>query len=536
MNLASQLYTSPGHIRSRLFRDLVLLVLFTVGLLILVNWFLIGELKRELAGSQVATATALVRDEVRNLINPVEQQLLITRDGLRTSSLSPRDRDALNERLLPVIRHVDQIAGAIFADDTGSEYFLLREGADWVGRERPPGDAGSATWTRWDLEGAERSTRHGDLDYDPRVRPWFTAAVDAGGKRITWSAPYVFHSLQVPGITASIAWEEGGTTHVVAMDVILSRIVDALDDLPLARNGRGFLFSSNGGVYVPKQDYGVMTSDKGSHFFSANEDLGGPLLFDAVAAWEAEGRPADDLIPFSSERGNWWGGFLPMSSEPDAAWVGVALPASETLGVLQSRWHILAMTALAIIALGVGLVVILMRKYSGQLRDLPKLTIDRKNYERDLYDLICGGEDTHLELKSTMRTNLHTGKPGKEIELAWLKGAAAFLNTEGGILLMGVADDGTLVGLETDKFENEDRCRLHFKNLLNQHLGAENARFVRFNLYELEGKQIGAVECERSHLPVYLRNKNAEAFLIRNGPSNIELSVSRSVKYIQGRF
>ena len=79
MSLAYQLFSSPGHIRSRLFRDLVLLVLFTVGLLILVNWFLIGELKRELAGSQVATATALVRDEVRNLINPVEQQLLITR-------------------------------------------------------------------------------------------------------------------------------------------------------------------------------------------------------------------------------------------------------------------------------------------------------------------------------------------------------------------------------------------------------------------------------------------------------------------------
>jgi hypothetical protein len=225
-----------------------------------------------------------------------------------------------------------------------------------------------------------------------------------------------------------------------------------------------------------------------------------------------------------------------MSSEPDTAWVGVALPASETFGILQSRWKVLAITALIIVALAVGLVLILMRKYSRQLRDLPKLSIDRSSYERDLYDLVRNGEDMHLEFKSTMRTNLHTGKPGKEIELAWLKGAAAFMNTEGGILLMGVADDGTLLGLEADKFENEDKCRLHFKNLLNQHLSAENARFVRFKLYELDGKRIGAVECERSDLPVYLRNKNAEAFLIRNGPSNIELSISRAIKYIQGRY
>jgi hypothetical protein len=320
------------------------------------------------------------------------------------------------------------------------------------------------------------------------------------------------------------------------MDVVLDRIVSALERFPLGRKGRSFLFGGNGGIYVPKTGDGTLSVEKGSRFFSASEEHGGPLLFDAVAAWEAANRPSNSPIRFTSQSEDWWGSSLPVSQDPDSAWVGVALPASETLGVLRSRWHVLAITAFGIVALGVGMVAILMRKYSRQLRDLPKLAIDRASYERDLYDLIGSGEDMHLEFKSTMRTNLRTGKTGKEIELAWLKGAAAFMNTEGGILLMGVADDGALVGLETDKFENEDRCRLHFKNLLNQHLGAENARFVRFNLYELEGKRIGAVECERSSLPVYLRNKNTEAFLIRNGPSNIELSISRAVKYIQGRF
>ena len=103
-------------------------------------------------------------------------------------------------------------------------------------------------------------------------------------------------------------------------------------------------------------------------------------------------------------------------------------------------------------------------------------------------------------------------------------------------ILLGVADDGTLLGLEVDGFENDDKCRLHFKNLLNQHLGPEYARLVRFELYLLEGKRLGAVECERSSTPVFLRAKNnEEAFLIRTGPSNIELSLSRALKYIQER-
>ncbi|MCG6862048.1 MAG: putative DNA binding domain-containing protein [Chromatiaceae bacterium] len=536
MRLASQLYVTPGHIRSRLFRDLVLLVLFTVGLLILVGWFLTGQLKRELAGSQIAAATALVRDEIRALISPVEQQLLITRDGLRAADLTPDDQNALNQHFRPVLLHVAQIAGISLAVDSGAEYFLLREHEEWVGRERSPGDTGSATWTRWSTEGAELDTRSGPLDYDPRRRPWFAAALDAEGRRVTWSAPYIFHRLQVPGITASIAWEQDGVTRVLAMDVLLSRIVQTLDKLSLGGDGRGFLLNSDGGLYLPGQQGYDATKSTASQFFSSHKSLGGPLLFDAIAAWEAAGRPAEELIRFRSQRRDWWGGFLPLSPEPDTAWIGVARPTSETLGVLQSRWQILALTSLAIVASGVGLVLVLMRKYSRQLRDLPKLTIDRANYAQDLDDLIRNGEDMHLELKSTMRTNLHTGRPGKEVELAWLKGAAAFMNSDGGILLMGVADDGSLVGLEADKFENEDRCRLHFKNLFNQHLGAENARFVRFDLYELEGRKIGAVECERANLPVYLHTKNTESFLIRNGPSNIELTISRAVKYIQGRF
>jgi len=536
MRLASLLHRSPSHIRWRLFRDLVLLVLVTLGLLVLVNWLLLDRLKREQASTQIATATALVRKEVQALIGPVQQQLLITRDDLRSADLTQADAKALNDRFRPVIRHVDQISGIIFADDRGSEYFLRLENGDWIGRERQPGRSSSANWIRWSIQGKELSAQSGALDYDPRLRPWFLDAVKAGGKRVTWSAPYIFHALQVPGITASIAWKEGGITRVLGMDVVLSRIVAALGKLPLGPGGRGFLVSDDQGVYVPSQGKANSSAATDARFFSAGKNPGGPLLFNAVAAWEAEARPSEGLIHFRSGGRDWWGGFLPISSEPDTAWVGVVLPASETFGILQNRWQIVTVTALVIIALAMGSAGLLVRKYSRRLRDLPKLSIDRANYTQDILDLIRSGEDRCLELKSTMRTNLHTGKPGKEIELAWLKGVAAFLNTEGGILLLGVSDDGTLLGLEADQFESDDKCRLHFKNLLSHHLGAENARLVRFDLYELEGKRIGAVECERSDLPVYLGNKNDEAFLIRNGPSNIELSISRAVRYIQGRF
>ena len=272
-------------------------------------------------------------------------------------------------------------------------------------------------------------------------------------------------------------------------------------------------------------------------FFSPQTRLGGPPSIDAVAAWKAAGRPSEDLLRFHSGGLDWWGGFRPLTPDAEGAWVGVAVPVSETLAILQSRWHIVLLTALGILGASLGLAVMLVRKYSRQLRDLPKLSIDGHGPVLDLRVRIAAGEGAHLEFKSTMRMNLHSKTAGKEIELAWLKGVAALLNTEGGILLLGIADDGTTLGLAADKFDNDDKCRLHFKNLLNQHLGPEYARFVRFFLYDLDGVRIGAVECERADAPVFLRDdKQRELFIIRNGPSNIELSISRALKYIRGRF
>lgn len=146
-----------------------------------------------------------------------------------------------------------------------------------------------------------------------------------------------------------------------------------------------------------------------------------------------------------------------------------------------------------------------------------------------------GGEGRTIESKSTMRMNLHTQKAGKEIEIAWLKALTAFMNTDGGTLLIGVTDDGQINGLESDGFANADKCRFHFKNLVNQHIGAEFSKNLHFTRVDMEDKQIAVVDCRRSSEPVYLKNGKNETFYIRSGPSSAQLPVSKVVAYVRGR-
>ena len=62
-------------------------------------------------------------------------------------------------------------------------------------------------------------------------------------------------------------------------------------------------------------------------------------------------------------------------------------------------------------------------------------------------------------------------KDDKGVTQAVLKTIAAFLNTDGGDLLIGVSDDGSVVGIERDQFDNNDKFMLHLSQVVRNGLG-----------------------------------------------------------------
>ncbi len=103
------------------------------------------------------------------------------------------------------------------------------------------------------------------------------------------------------------------------------------------------------------------------------------------------------------------------------------------------------------------------------------------------------------------------------------------------MLLIGVNDESTIVGIEPDGFENDDKCRLHVKNLINQHIGAEFSSYIDYDLQSINGKTIVVVACEKAADPVFLKVGKNEDFFIRSGPSSIRLSMSQMIKYLEQR-
>lgn len=151
-------------------------------------------------------------------------------------------------------------------------------------------------------------------------------------------------------------------------------------------------------------------------------------------------------------------------------------------------------------------------------------------------DLVNQGENTTTEFKGTLRTNLHTGDKDARMELGVLKTVAAFLNSHGGTLIVGVLDDGNPVGIEADKFENDDKMLLHLDNLLKDKIGAQHLLHVRPRFDEYQDKKVLVVECKPGKAPVFVKDCGVEKFFVRAGASTMELSGSQTHEYVKQRF
>ena len=160
---------------------------------------------------------------------------------------------------------------------------------------------------------------------------------------------------------------------------------------------------------------------------------------------------------------------------------------------------------------------------------------------RNAEELIKRGESKTLEFKSTLRWNLREDRKDNRMTHAALKTIAAFLNTEGGDLLIGVADDGSVVGIEKDRLDNDDKFMLHLVQLVRNALGDRAGTCVDPKTQILDGGTVCVVSCQRSPEPVYLRWKGMETatkgdFFVRSGPGTVKLGPESAERYVETRF
>jgi len=175
------------------------------------------------------------------------------------------------------------------------------------------------------------------------------------------------------------------------------------------------------------------------------------------------------------------------------------------------------------------------KKLQIQIKNLQSSIVLPKN-EQEIEHIISFGETNKIEFKSTLRQNLYTNKNESRIENQCLKTVAGFLNTKGGSLLVGIDDDGKALGLQSDRFKNNDKLLLHWFNLLKEIIGTELIQYIESEVLTYKGTEILFVECVPAPKPVFFSRDDEEYFYTRIGNSTQSLKPSEMLAYIDDHY
>jgi hypothetical protein len=154
--------------------------------------------------------------------------------------------------------------------------------------------------------------------------------------------------------------------------------------------------------------------------------------------------------------------------------------------------------------------------------------------------MIEKGENERVEFKVAACWNAKQGKSDSTMRDNIIQEVAAFLNKkDGGAVLIGVEDNGNIVGLVEDykaanaSKANRDGYQLFLLDVLKNSLDGNWSQFYTISFGTVQGKDICRIDVLPATEPVYLKNGD---FWVREGNRKRKFSPKETMEYIKQRW
>ncbi len=169
------------------------------------------------------------------------------------------------------------------------------------------------------------------------------------------------------------------------------------------------------------------------------------------------------------------------------------------------------------------------------------------SYRKSLAQIITGGESNLVEFKQSARWSYRPGS--KEVgkyrksEQVIIKTLAGFMNRDGGTLLIGVADNGSIIGVEPDyqtlSRRDRDAYELYLTQLIMDKLSGASQTLCHVSFEPVNGKQVCRIDVSASAREVFASpptGKEKTDFWVRMGNRTERLWGTEQSEYIKQRF
>ncbi len=186
-----------------------------------------------------------------------------------------------------------------------------------------------------------------------------------------------------------------------------------------------------------------------------------------------------------------------------------------------------------LLGLGPGIFIRSIKIKQSRIRGSEKLL------QKSIPSLIKEGENQYVEFKRSLRYDYRQVKTDKNNEDIVLRSIAGFMNGEGGILIIGIDNDGDVLGLHNDYWSLKRRNKEGFHQriiwLVSSRLGKDVSTKIHATFHLLGTNEICSLYVEPANRPVYISVGKETMFYLRSGVVTNSLTTSETVEYLKNR-
>ena len=219
------------------------------------------------------------------------------------------------------------------------------DGALWTKRvERSGLELPLVSWTQRapgaGLEAVLATETDPEDRYDPRTRPWFQGAEEAGD--LFWSDVYVFWSDRAPGLTLAAPHSlQGALVGVFGVDINLDELSRYLAELHVSEHGLAYALDRRGRLVAAQHAEDRMAGEGEAMELVHASDASSPQLAalartDELAGWLDGGPIPEGSLRFEHGGEPYLAAVVPIGLDPERDWVVcVAAPASDFMAQVR---------------------------------------------------------------------------------------------------------------------------------------------------------------------------------------------------------
>lgn len=296
-------------LREAIVARMALLVLGSVSLLS-VSYALFGLKPTidRIAEAQFAVAVGGVNANLDRVFEPAHQLLPMALGWLQRRPPSVDDPTSFNDLFKPILEHSAHLTSVVAGTTTGRGWLLLQlPDAVWRNRLTDVQRWGQIQhFFEW-REGGQMAARTEAIDYDPRQRAWFKAALNGVEASVRWTEPYTFFTTGDPGITASMRMPLGNDeVFILGFDLMLRDLSSATVNANLSESGIAMVLTDDLRVLaLPRPPAGTDPEEWSAKILKPSSALGITAIDDALARWRGAGGAADPILHFASGDQDW---------------------------------------------------------------------------------------------------------------------------------------------------------------------------------------------------------------------------------------